>query len=145
MGIGIKAQFQIKTNFKSAVNALSSMNQYKTPINRLGVLKNTFESIRQCIDEQKQKSISPKSHANKKDDMALTTDDFIALFAFVLIHCDIKHILATNEYLKYFYFKNAAPAHLDYFQASFEASIRYIRTQLICRKLSFSNDNHSVF
>merc|ERR1712228_382527 len=142
--IGIKKQFQSKTNFESAVNELSSFNKYKTPINRLGVLKNTFKIIRDCIDEEKQNDMSPKSQSVTKDEMALTTEDFIALFSFVLIHCKaMKNVLANNEYIKYFYFKNAANSHLDYFQASFEASISFIRNQLFTRK--HSKNNNSVF
>ena len=139
--IGIKKQFQCfdtSPPFKYAINKLSEINNYKTPILKLSVLKDTFRLIRQQIENNRKQDEEHKKM--NEEEMALTTDDMLSLFTFVLIHSNIKYILTNNEYIKYFYFQLHCTAHLDYFVATFQATILYIKNQLFIPKY-FKNYN----
>eukprot|EP00484_Ammonia_sp_Unknown_P030969 CAMPEP_0197026408 /NCGR_PEP_ID=MMETSP1384-20130603/6498_1 /TAXON_ID=29189 /ORGANISM="Ammonia sp." /LENGTH=474 /DNA_ID=CAMNT_0042455063 /DNA_START=14 /DNA_END=1438 /DNA_ORIENTATION=- len=124
--IGIKKQFESRSNFKCAVERLATLNHLQCPLHKLAVLQATFKLIRDEIECQHTETAT----ASKHEEMALTTDDMLALFTFVLIHSKLQHILSNNEYIKHFYFPLHCTAHLDYFAATLQASVLYIKDQL---------------
>ncbi len=71
--------------------------------------------------------------------MALTIQ-----FTFVLIHSNIKYILTNNEYIKHFYFQLYCTAHLDYFTATFQDTILYIKNQLFSKQKYFKKIKKKV-
>jgi len=138
--IGIKPQFENVGKFQSAVSHLVRINAMKTPKQKLGVLQQTMQRIRGCIEQQNEESKhSAKGHLNghhvqRKEEMALTTDDMLSMFTFVLIHSEMEHIESENEYIQHFYFPLDCTAHLTYFAATLQASIQYCKEQLFQQK-----------
>jgi len=144
--IGIKPQFESDDGFQSAVSHLVGINAAKTPKQKLGVLQQTMQRIRQCIERQNEvDALSAKSLSNgrhhrrrggggKNEDMALTTEDMLPLFTFVLIHSEMEHIESENEYIQHFYFPSDCTAHLTYFAATLQAAIQFCKDQLFQKK-----------
>ena len=133
--IGIKGQFQSDDQFESAVTHLAAINAVKTPKQKLGVLQQTMQRIRGCIEVQNAQNLqshSSKSNGLRSDSeaMALTTDDMLSLFTFVLIHSEMEHIESENEYVQHFYFPLDCTAHLTYFAATLAAAIQYCKESL---------------
>lgn len=134
--IGIALHFQ--TNFSPAFDELSLLNIHKTPIAKLGCLQRTASLISQCI----QRNISFNANDDK---IALTTDDMLSLFTYVIIHCNLTHILANCEYLKHFHLHLQCTANLDYFCATFQGCVHYIKELEVHKKETPCNRNGKEF
>merc|ERR1712173_130451 len=90
--------------------------------------------IRGCIDSQNGATATTHCGSRKEEDMALTTNDMLSMFTFVLIHSEMEHIESENEYIQHFYFPLDCTAHLTYFAATLQASIQYCKEQLFQQK-----------
>ncbi|KAK2560726.1 Ankyrin repeat domain-containing protein 27 [Acropora cervicornis] len=112
--LGVKEQ--LCPNLPRGKRALSSLNKYKSPLEKFHCLKKVVT----ILTDRKMKSQSDAEEA-------ITVDDFLPALIFLVIKSDIPNWLANITFLHNFHFSMRGQNEFQFFLSSIEAAVEHIR------------------
>ncbi|XP_071785110.1 ankyrin repeat domain-containing protein 27-like [Asterias amurensis] len=113
--VGVRPEFT--ANVPRARRELSTINQYRTPLEKLHCLRRTVMAISQPGFRTRSKEPAP----------AMSSDDLLPLLVFLVVKADIPNWLANLTFMMNFRFSSFADGEFGFYLASVEAAVEHVK------------------
>ncbi|XP_038068154.1 ankyrin repeat domain-containing protein 27-like [Patiria miniata] len=113
--VGVRPEFT--ANVPRARRELSTLNQYRTPLEKLHCLRRTVMAISQPGFRARSKEPAP----------AMSSDDLLPLLVYLVVKADIPNWLANLTFMMNFRFSSFADGEFGFYLASIEAAVEHVK------------------
>ncbi|XP_072013004.1 ankyrin repeat domain-containing protein 27-like [Amphiura filiformis] len=112
--VGVRADFT--ANVPRARRELSTLNQYRTPLEKLHCLRRTIMAI------------SQPGYRSKTPAPAMSSDDLLPLLVFLVVKSEVPNWWANLAYMENFRFSSFADGEFGFYLASYEAAVEHVKS-----------------
>eukprot|EP01130_Rhizamoeba_saxonica_P017629 TRINITY_DN8587_c0_g1_i1.p1 TRINITY_DN8587_c0_g1~~TRINITY_DN8587_c0_g1_i1.p1 ORF type:complete len:484 (+),score=93.59 TRINITY_DN8587_c0_g1_i1:44-1495(+) len=109
-------------HFDHPISVLSQLETNQTPMEMLNVLKVGTDAIYEAIG----KNIT--HNGGNKDKEAITTDELIPVFSYILTRTNLRYIESDVYYMQNFVFTNISNTELAFNLINFQAAISFLKS-----------------